>query len=370
MSGILTEDCVSECILSFGKEDFLFTGTVCRSWRKNSGCTGTHVKASVESVSRVKESFEYDICTDEAAFVAIEEGASISVFKAIYDRGFYWWDGVDLGAAVHLEVAATYGRTDVLEFLTPLGPLGVVRYDEKFLRKAVVLSKLENEIVEVVRFLLNTGCPIDAFLSGERSMEIAIKQENLDLIKALRTADYPFISTTFRTACETKNVAIVRYLHDEGCKPDEDLFWDLKNNDEWVLVEVLCRMGYGRDEWDLNTYLAFGRTQLSMFVLEQGVIPTDRCVDGAISGGDLGTAMLLTTKYSCRPTSQAYIELFNNDYVQCDAYNFRVLEWLHDEMGCDIGFSSFEEMKKEPHGRCIVDGQSKAIVDWFKNKLN
>ena len=276
MSEVLTEGRVSKNILSFGKEDFLFTGTVCRSWRENSVGTQTSAKASVESVSRVKEAFECHICTDEAAFVAIEEGASMSVFKAIYDRGFCWWDGVDLVDAVHLEVAAIHGRADVLEFLTPLGPLGAVQYDEKFLRKAVNLCKYDDKIVEVVRFLLNTGCPVDKHLSGERSLEAAIYRENLELIKTLCTADFHLISGTFKAACETKNVDIIQYL----------------------CIELLN--GYPRSDYD----------------------------------------------------------------------KLRVLNWLHDEMGCDIGFSSFEEMKNDTNGQQILESQSKAIVDWFKNKLN
>ncbi|CAN0235737.1 unnamed protein product [Ectocarpus fasciculatus] len=56
-----------------------------------------------------------------------------------------------------------------------------------------------------------------------RSMEVAISEDNLPMVKILRTVDYPFVEDSFTFACDTENVDMVKYLLQEGCKPPTDL---------------------------------------------------------------------------------------------------------------------------------------------------
>lgn len=359
MSDVLTEGRVGETILSFGKEDFLFTGTVCRTWRENSVSTETGTRASVESLSRTKEACDSGICTNEAAFVAIEEGSDLSIFQYLFHRGIDCWDGV------HLEVAVSHGRLDVMEFIIKSGQC-LRKLNEGLFHLAVSWDQLES-----VKYLLSRGCPVDKaclHYRDMRSLEVAICRRNLEMVKTVRTVDYPFIEDTFRVACKTKNMEVMKYLHEEGCQPDENLCFDLRESDDVFSLTFFFKHGYFRDEWEtfLSACIYEGHHELVTFFLGEGVVPDDDCVNSAISIGDLGNAKFLTRKYPCRPTSQAYIEAFNNDC--CNCRRMHVIDWLYDNMKCSIGFSSFQEMQNDFHGSYILD-KSPVISDWFRERL-
>ena len=89
---------------------------------------------------------------------------------------------------------------------------------------------------EVVKYLLRVGCSVDKtviewgfgpYIVDElkmRSMEVAISEENLPMVKILRTVDYPFIEDSFAFACDTENREMCKYLIQEGCRVPEHLF--------------------------------------------------------------------------------------------------------------------------------------------------
>lgn len=376
MSEVLTEGRVSKTILSFGKEDFLFTGTVCRSWRENSASAETGAKASVESRSRVAETLTnqmlndtYEKCIHKALNFALHNDADLSVLEELYIRRCCTWENMII------QFLAQYGRADVIEFLTKNG----IVLDAKVLHVAVHYDRLN-----VVQHLLKHNCPVDKELikksdwqSGRhvrhnfemRSLEMAISHQNLEMIKTLRTVDYPFIADTFRVACETKNLEIMKYLHEEGCTPDESLFFDSHEIDDTFSLEFFCENGYFRDEWEdiLPSSVLYGHEKLTNFLLGEGIVPTDDVVDCAICAGNMQLAFFLTKRYTCRPTAVAYTDMFETEL--CDCTYLHCLRWLYYDMECSIGFTSFKEMQDDQSGAYVLSTASDMIKDWFKERL-
>lgn len=367
MSEVLTEGRVSKNILSFGEKDFLFTGTVCKAWKENSVDTETGDGATIQSLSRVKEALIYAL-PEKFVFKSLDRGADMAIIEELDDDGCEWEQN-------DLEFAAQNGRKDVLQFLHEKG----VHLDERVLHTAV-----RHDHLQVVKYLLSIDTPVDKTVIEwgfgpciidelkMRSLEVAIKNKNVEMVKTLRTVDYPFDESTFRTACKTKNVEMMKYLHEQGCEPDEDLFYDCNKGFGFDVVETLCRMGLFRDEWGehLSSYIQFGRESLMTFLLGEGIIPDDDCVDSAVSSGILETAVLLTSNYACRPTPMAYLHWLER-VVYSDTSNFRILRGLHwlYGIGCTIGFSSFEEMKNDSRGSKVLDLGGSAVSEWFKERL-
>lgn len=364
MSLILTEGHVSSNILSFGKNDFLFTGTVCKAWRQNSNTTDTGARASVKSISRLQEAVDHGVNLHLASYYSLEDGASISVIQKLNEMECYW-------EHYDVERAAEKGRVDVLKFMYAKGYLP----DERVLHAAVRCNRRK-----VVEYLLGVGCPVDktvidwgfgAYIVDElkmRAMEVAISEENLPMVKILRTVDYPFIDDSFAFACDTENIEMCKYLIQEGCEPPEHLFRESVEFSSYFTLQFLIDHKLLTDEWDLWGCIMDDNDAMMHFLLKKGIIPTDDDVDSAIGAGNIDVAQFLTREYSCRPTCLAYLLTFENDF--CDCHYVEYLDWLYKEMRCSIGFSSLDEMYKDPHGAYVLENGSSTIQDWFAQKLS
>ncbi|CBN80414.1 EsV-1-114 [Ectocarpus siliculosus] len=363
MASIITEGHVSANILSFGEKDFLFTGTVCRAWRQNSVETYTGAGAAVESTSRLQEAVEYGVNPHLASFHSLDDGASIAVIRKL-NESYCFWDQFDI------ERAAQHGRVDVLMFMREKG----YPADERVLHSAVRYNQQE-----VVKYLLGVGCPIDKtviewgfgpYIVDElkmRSMEVAISEGNLTMVKILRTVDYPFIDNSFVFACDTQNTEILEYLIQEKCHVPQGLFRESVELRSFFTLAFLIDHKLLVDEWDLWGCIMDDGDDMMVFLLEKGIIPTDDDVDSAIAAGKLGTAKFLTKEYSCRPTPLAYMIVFDN--IMCDCHYVMYLDWLHDDMHCSIGFSSPEDMYEDPQGAFVLDNCSSTIEDWFVERI-
>lgn len=363
MSAILTEGNVSANILSFTSEEFLFTATVCTTWRQNSKSTHTRVGASVESISRLEEAEQHGVNLHLASFHSLENGASISVIRKLNETCCYW-------EQFDIERAAEHGRIDVLKFMHEMG----YPPDERVLHTAVRYN-----CQEVVKYLLGVGCPVDKtviewgfgpYIIDElkmRSMEVAITEKNLTMVKILRTTDYPFIDDSFEFACETENIEMLTYLVQEGCRAPEHLFRESVQVGNYFTLEFLIDNNLLVSEWDLWGCIMDEDDDMMTFLLTKGIIPTDDDVDSAIAAGNLETAKFLTKEYDCRPTSLAYMLTFDNLF--CDCHYLVYLNWLHDDMGCGLGFSSLEDMHQDPHGSFVLENCSSTIEGWFEERL-
>ncbi|CAM9095292.1 unnamed protein product [Ectocarpus sp. 12 AP-2014] len=247
--------------------------------------------------------------------------------------------------------------------------------DERVLHTAV-----RHNHPSVVEYLLGVGCPVDTeiiewgmepYIIDElkmRSMEVAISEENLPMIKILRTADCPFVDDSFRFACDTENLEILNYIVEEGCEPPEYFFPQSVETRDFFALGFLMDNGLLRDEWDLWGSVMDADVQMMSFLLRKGVKPTDDDVDSAIASGNLEIAQFLTGKFECcRPTKFAYTLTFENSF--CDCHYLTYLNWLHDDMKCGIGFSSLEEMRDDSRGGYVLDRCSKTIEDWFEERV-
>ena len=363
-SCIITEGRVSAIILSFVDKTFLFTGTVCRSWYENSVSTATHTQESVDTVAKFSEARQSDVDPWLASFYSLQNSADMSIIRKINEH-YCYWDQQDI------EHAAQLGRIDVLQFMREKGHCA----DERVLHTAVRYNHLG-----VVNYLLSTNTPVDKvviewgfgpYVIDElkmRSMEVAISEENLAMVMLLCTVDYPFIDDSFRLACDTENVELVEYLVQQGCRPPRGLFHDAVETRDYFTLNFLIDNSLLEEEWDLNGCVSDDDEEdMMLFLLHKGIIPTDDDVDSAISDGSLATAKFLTSEYRCRPTSEAYIAVFENGF--CDCHYLEILNWLYDDMQCSPGFVFLAEMREHPRARFILERCSSSIVEWFKERL-
>ena len=363
-SAILTEGCVSANILSFADKTYLFTGTVCKAWRRNSKSTETGAQQSIESLSRLDEAGEYGIDRHLASFWSLRNGADISIIRKLNETNCLW-------VQQDIEHAAELGRVDVLQFMHENWYFA----DERVLHTAVRYNRLD-----VVKYLLSVNTPIDRtviewgfgpYIIDElrmRSMEVAISDKNLAMVKLLRTADYPFIEDSFTFACDTENAEMLKYLLHQGCVPPDGLFAECVETKNYFTLAFLIDNLLLRDEWDLwGCVLDDGDHDVMMFLLDKGILPTDDDVDSAICGGNLRAAKLLTSEYNCRPTSLAYMLVFESSF--CDRHYLELLNWLHDDMQVSLGFVALKEMQEHPRGSLVLEGCSSVIENWFGERL-
>ena len=117
---VITEGNVSKNILSFTGDEFLFTATVCRSWRCNSNAKCTNFMSIFQSVSRVQEAVASGIQSDylgnmsELLFdIAVLLGAKLSVLKGIVACG----GGLGFSLSVTMRYAAFCGRVGVIQYI-------------------------------------------------------------------------------------------------------------------------------------------------------------------------------------------------------------------------------------------------------------
>lgn len=354
-SSILTEGRVSAKILSFADKTFLFTGTVCKSWHQNSKSTETGADESVESVKRLKEAREAGLNVYLASFCCLRNGADISIIRKLHHPTCFW-------EQEDIEHAAQKGRIDVLQLMHDKGCVA----DERVLHTAVRYNQRR-----VVEYLLSVGCPVDAEVIDElkmRSMEVAISEENLPMVKILRTVDYPFVADSFRFACDTENKEILNYIVQEGCQAPDYLFPQSVEGRDFFTLEFLIDNGMLKEEWDLWGCVMDADVEMMSFLLRKGIKPTDDDVDSAIAAGNLEIAQFLTNEHSCcRPTHLAYTLKFENSF--CDCHYLMYLRWLYDDMRCSLGFSSLEEMRDDPRGAYVLDRCSGTIEDSFEERL-
>ncbi|CAN0583546.1 unnamed protein product, partial [Ectocarpus sp. 12 AP-2014] len=329
----------------------------------NSSSTYTGAGAAVESISRLQEAGVHGVNFHLASFHSLEDGASIAVIRKL-NESYCFWEQFDI------ERAAEHGRVDVLKFMREKG----YPADERVLHSAVRYNQQE-----VVKYLLGIGCPIDKtvidwgfgpYIIDElkmRSMEVAISEGNLSMVKILRTVDYPFIDDSFVFACETQNTEILEYLIQENCHVPQGLFRESIELRNFSTLEFLIDHELLVDEWDLWGCIMDDDDDMMMFLLGKGIIPKDDDVDSAIAVGNLDVAKFLTKEYSCRPTQLAYTIVFDN--IMCDCHYVMYLDWLHDDMHCSIGFSSLEDMYEDPQGAYVLENCSSTIEDWFAARI-
>ena len=91
-AGALVEGNVSSRVLSFTKESYLYTGTVCKVWRDNhkKDARATNVLRVLESASTVKEAVKCGVHTLDLFDLAVVFCKDECVLQQLWDMGVRW----------------------------------------------------------------------------------------------------------------------------------------------------------------------------------------------------------------------------------------------------------------------------------------
>lgn len=280
----IIEDVVSSTILSFSSEDFLYTGTVCKSWRQNRGeDTRTSILAALRSCCRLEEAFASGMHKSNVLDIAIVFNADVSVLRHISKD-----PAADRSSRVCImNYAAFVGNLDAVALMHPnIDDFGL---DEGHLFDAVrgghidvvkhivaaltpdEINKLPvwrsgwaeyNDIRGVVNLVAGSAYgfegvakSIELFFGdddlrwsptrGMSCIDAAITRNRLDIVRVLREAgavlsrgEYPVDST--QLALATCNIEMMQYLKNEGLRMDgRTLFDAIKTNNREMIQFIL-----------------------------------------------------------------------------------------------------------------------------------
>lgn len=363
-SSIITEDHVSANILSFTRQNFLFTRTVCKSWYENGKGTETHVHRSVDSISTIDEAYEFP---DEfphnlfAPFLhAIDNGSDISVFEYLVDIGANW-DGDRVAA----DEASRCGRIDVLRLFQKNGLV----LDKEILHTAVRYGQLDTLV-----YLMNEGCPVDDtrvdWGYGPNvveelkmcSMEMAARDGRLDIMKQLRTTvlpSTPFPHETVEYALEGKDLDVLKYLRDE-CAHDVFqwcLFEAISNGDLYT-VELLVNNDLVKDIFPTLLYaFGIGNTDMVDYIVinttmsaREGVFERALC---SFKSHGVCLAHYLVCEHGMTATPDAYNCLLHSECGEVSLLN--VFNWLYDDL----------RIRVNPECLTNLANHSEKVQRWF-----
>lgn len=360
---IITEPNVSANILSFTRQNFLFTRTVCKSWYENGNATETHVHRAVDSSSTVEESYQHSYPLDLYApyLNAIDNTSDISVFEHLVHSGEEWIDE-------EVEYAAEYGRIDVLQLFQENGQV----LDERILHTAVRYGQL-NTVV----YLMSAGCPVDTtrieWGFGEYvveelkmcSMEMAARDGRVDIMKQLRTNVSPFMPfphETLEYSLEGRHLDVLKYIRD--VHPYDVfrrfLFQGISDGDTLEVAFLVNHCLVGDTHTAMMSAFRAGDTYMvNVMFVNMAKSQKSRAVDQAIGSHQqrgVCLAKYLMREPEVRPTSDAYRYLLRTHHGEEQLVS--ILNWLHDELGVRV----------KPEGLTNLANHSPAVQQWFRDR--
>ena len=369
-STVLTEDNVSKHILSFTRDNFLFTRTVCKTWYNNGADTNTktNIHRAVDSPSTVGEAWEHGYPSDLYApyLDAFNNRSDISVFQHLVDIEEEWIDCV-------VETAAKCNRLDVLQLFKKHETTFETTFDEKVLHSAVHHGHLE-----ILQYLMGKRCPVDSTciewgFDDEverafkmRSMEIAVRDGRIDIVKQLRTVDYPFTTVTFEEALGAGNVDMLKFLKEEAGEdfenPYQNKFCEFVYDRDYASVILFLENDIVDDYKELVECVEGAEFRRMIEILvNYGCYVREHVVENALHDHNVDLAKFLVREYGVVPTSRAYGCLLGGQ--KKDELLVETLNWLHNEVGC----------KLESRDKLLVkylDGESLEVQKWFHDRMS
>ncbi|CAN0225223.1 unnamed protein product [Hapterophycus canaliculatus] len=375
---VLLEGRVVTKVISYIINEYLYTGTVCRSWRENVKPVYTDLAVAFESTSRIQEAVENGIycqCPRQAGenepscdflmeYAEIVD-ADVAVFKKIHDMGYDWGDFTMQNAAIGHKI-------DIVKFMHQHGcPLN----------NSVLFNAANSNCLELVEYLAEHECPIDVtpieidnperFDFNVRSLEQAIAKNFLDVVKCLRTKmNFPFCSKTFRTACNADypgNIDTLVFLHSEGCVPDQNLFFDLINDGNYGAVKFMLTNHLHHNKHSVAMCITVANFQpriVKLLADYQFEIDSD-VVDLATYDMALLRWLIRIGGESCKLTPNAYINTleYDMDHASC----IDTLDCLHTTWKLGTGFRSMDELMQNERWSAALDERDQNITEWFKH---
>lgn len=281
---------MSSAIISFSSQDFLYTGTVCKAWRRNipheRDPAFTSILEALRSCSRLEEAFASGMDKSDVLDIAIVFNADVSVLRYISKD-----PEADRSSIVCImNYAAFVGNLGAVALLYPhVEDFG---FDENQLFDAVrgghidavkhiaaaltrdEINKLptwrldwdeDADMWEVMELVASSATEFqgvsksirlffaddDLRRSRTRAMsciDAAIKRNRLDIVRVLREAgaelsrgEYPVDST--QLALATGNHQMVQYLKNEGLRMDNRVLFDSINTHNVEMVQFVLYAG-------------------------------------------------------------------------------------------------------------------------------
>lgn len=400
---VITEGRVSSHILSFAGADYLYTGSVCTSWRRHAPTKTTSVLVALTSVSRIRVALSANIDTIELLDVAIVFGASMSVLRAIAKEHIN-------NTCMTLNYAAFTGNMDIILFLDK-------PFDARTLFEAVRGGQLR-----VVRHIIGTACQVgtivkwpsdkgefvqrclrmaesagrqdvarslttyvtcDYYRSDMGCVELSIRTNRLDVLRTLHEAGAIIPAHAFAVAVESANLDILRYIESVKLSPGDGFIADYIGCEEFDIttLELVLELGviklYARD---LQQAIHARMDHVTDLMLQYGCAVHDETIDHAVAAWDFTLAERLMSSHTCRPTRNAYEWLFTGGVCECCATGFyptttddfylSKLEWIYSSTGRHVGFKTMADMENNPSWSILFKRVSPKIKAWFAKHVH
>lgn len=399
---VLTEGNVSSNILSFTPDDFLYTGSVCTSWKTISPTKHTSILTALDSASRLDVAMSSGLDTIELLDFAIVFGADMTVLRKIVEESIcdttmipnYVAFTGNMEMVLFLKApfdefslfeAVRGGQLQVVEHMikegcdvstTPDWPRGFYDNDD-FVRRCVGMATSAgmSDVVESLTMYVT-----DKYYQSDIScVQLAIRTNRLDILKVLHEGGALIPSYAFPLAVETANMDMLRYLETVKGTPDEDFVIDYISCAEFdsQTLELLLKNGLVQlDARDLQHAIHIRNKHTIDLLLQYGCAVEDETIDYAVAAWDFRLADSLMASHGCRPTKTSYQWLFTGGLCECCVAGFypegaddlylRKLDWVYSATGGKLEFGSMSEMQSDACWSILLGRVSTRVVRWFE----
>lgn len=423
---IILEGNVNTRIMSFSRDDFLYKGTVCKSWRKHYpvATTYTNLLRAFESASSVQEAVVSGINTIGLFDLAVVFCADLTVLQALWDMGAtrchhstsYYAAYTGNMAAYRLLCSSEYsdecdlfeavrgGHVDIVKYavenMLPAAEDAAVNekpawhcstYDNAFIKRCMAIANAcgKQDVGETLHAYVE-----DKYFRPlrDRSMsavDLALAMDRLDIVRVLRKAGGRFNGdASLCAAVNTGDAELVRYLEQEGCTPTghvlSEYLVEMPDNIDYITYLLRRKLVYV-DARALDIALTLRKNNMVDLLLSFGAPVCDSTIDRAISEWSFERARSLMASYGCRPTANAYLFLFSQgvdveQVLWCDPEDLHLdfddvyLEGLElifssQEYAPPVGFESFGDMMANRVWAIVLQNVSSEVVQWFKDRF-
>jgi len=402
---VITEGNVCTNILSFTRDDYLYTATVCSSWRQNCTTKRTSILNALVSLPALEEAIGAGIETHQLLDLAIVFGAHMGVVRKIGENNV-------CSTNMMLNFAAFRGDVDMLTYLDE-DP------DEYTLHEAIRGGK-----IAAVKHVVTMGCPLDTvpewpcsfyeddafverceriakyhsrvdvvslihmfvmdvhYFADVACVELAVLTNREDILQLLHKAGAALPMDIFDLAADTCNLNMLRYLLKVKGPPAADFVVNYIVSERFDIrkLELLLVNGFlNLRACDLQQAIHTRKKPLVDLLLQFDCPVDDHTVDHAVAAWDFGLASSLVESHGRRPTKKAYEWLFTGGVCECcvtglypkwtDAFYIDKLNWLYFVTGGEVGFSSFSDMEGTPSWSKILERLSTSVKSWFRCRL-
>lgn len=397
---------MSSCILSFARDDYLYTGSVCASWRENAPTKSTNILRSLTSVSRIRAALSADIDIIELLDLAIVFGADMEVLRVI-------------GGECICDTSM------MVNYAAYTGNMGVILFLDKPFDEFTIFEAVRGGQLHVVKHMIDNGCEVntvaewpcsfydnsvfvqrclnmaeqdgrrdvvdsltayvtsDYFQSDMGCVELSIRTNRLDILRVLHVAGAAIPASAFALAVETANLDILRYLESVKRSPGDGFVADYVSCKEFDITTLELLLDRGIIELharDLQQAIHTRMKPVTDLMLRHGCSVHDETIDHAIAAWDFALAANLMSSHACRPTRNAYEWLFTGALCECcvagfypvanDAFYLAKLDWIYSATDGHIGFKSMAEMETNPAWSILFERVSGNIKAWFEKRVD